>query len=443
MWDVLRVVVIAIVLFVLSWAVWPPTEAEAPVRNQASAGANSDEVAEPVSARVAREAVERESEIPVDEAANPEWKIQGRVVRTDGTPLSGLTVTVFVQEQPRVIETGQTDAEGCFDIEVPERRAMKLLVPEAGFVTAARESVWPGVFQDVVLESKIEDAAGEFELRVTVRDPAGDAVPAAFVRLTPGAEAASRRRASTTSDATGPGGSVTLSGDRIGTKLLWVDPPHSGRFSGLCVHRREVQIGPGLTTIDVSLEAGGVIQGAVEWLSDPMAESVLISARNADGEVRTTRVVDGTFRIEGLRAVDYALTTTRPVSPIALPRVRPGEATVTLSLKHERDPRDVGMHMGEIHGSIFGPAGLGAKIGEVRAIRDGVVRARARLDVAKGGVEWDATTSRIDAFHLVGLTAGDYVVVAVVGREEVARVGPLTVGERELLTGVELRVSGN
>ena len=63
---------------------------------------------------------------------------------------------------------------------------------------------------------------------------------------------------------------------------------------------------------------------------------------------------DGSFEFEGLDEGDFELRVLESGwSDPALEGIRSGREDVELLLKRRDDPRDRGMHLGELHGSTF------------------------------------------------------------------------------------------
>lgn len=263
---------------------------------------------------------------------------------------------------------------------------------------------------------------------------------------------------------TEPDGTVTLHGEGLGPKLLAVE----ARSRGFAPHEERIEIDvAGDTRRDVVLHPGSVIAGTlVDDAGRPIdaarasaAALNLYAVADAGGDWQSASWTgSGRFEITGLAHRSYTVRAWSPRwSTIERRDVWPGSVELALALKLRHDPRDVGDHMAEIHVEVF-DAATGAPVAldllDVRAVE--VEDASPALDDGDFAPIWllpyvaqvmqveDTTDTSAPPPHLWvedGLAPGRYLVCAHVGGFAPAYLGPIELAEREIASGLSIRLA--
>ena len=329
---------------------------------------------------------------PVVFAATDEHpaRLRVRVKDADGAPVPEARVRAFVRvpglKFPSENVGGETDGRGEVELRLPVEglheelrgRPWALLVdhPAAARVSTTVADLAPDEARavDIVLDASA--AEGAFELDVLVVDADG---PVAGAEVSLGhvvgdVEDHRNCRRETEPVLTGPDGRVTLRGQWLGTKVLVVDARPVGRTLEREAFRVEES---GVRKVRVSCDTGWVVRGRARVADDEAAslEGLELSLfPNAEGwrwpylpgwwdaPPTATIASDGTFElIANPPDAGASLWLGIPGraggtwSPFALPVDGPTLHAVdelALVLKREDDPRDVGLHLAELHGHL-------------------------------------------------------------------------------------------
>jgi RNA polymerase sigma-70 factor (ECF subfamily) len=400
--------------------------------------------------------------------------IHGRVVDADGAPVEGARVTAASVERdgkfPREATQATTRRDGSFELQVPvlsaDGTSWHVSALHAG-LAARREAPLrapPGARSEagvLELEGVSDVRPGPWTLTLRSVDPHGAPLDGVVVRVLPlleGADGSRRAGPREAHGVTDAAGWVELTGDGLGDKRVQLDARSRGwrrveltlGLSG--AHTQVVALERGLELRGRLVDAGG---NAVEptrddWGLDPQ---VFASAGDVDDWRAALHEPGGRFRIVGLANEPHRVFLQSPTwSPICLEGVLPGEAELVIRVKRRDDPRDVGPHCAEVHG-VLRDASTGEAVaagGEAveaewlpadasldfeRDLRPNLLWPRPRQTAAFG----EPPKPRA-AFHLVGLPPGRYAVVARVAGFAPELCGPLELGQRTLVTALELRL---
>ena len=403
------------------------------------------------------------------DAARDEGFLAGRLLDPEGRPVPGVEVHAYSRERSSKVSRyhfeGATDAAGGFRVAV--RVALADGVDywiqtrhERYFVHRSRPvRVLPGetaVLEDVELRPNSTDVEGPYVLSLWVQTPEGRPVEGALVRIARRMkhENGAWTERGETSGKTGPDGHVELEGGHLGEKALVVDGRPSGlrywtevlpvSWSG--VHEHYVVLDGGLAitgrlrTVDGEVPAGFGLRAYVErngpWFTDQV---------DAEGRFRLAGLgPDAEYTVEG-GGGDWSLFRVRGVPA--------GREGLELAVKREGDPRDVGLHCAELHGRV-----VLAATGEPHPVRwdavdlwhehPGISPGEGRRDVLPNWIHPPSRQSfephepppPAAEFHLTGLRANGYVLIASVPGFAPALAGPFDLGEGELRSGIELRL---
>ncbi|MCC6670039.1 MAG: sigma-70 family RNA polymerase sigma factor [Planctomycetes bacterium] len=371
-------------------------------------------------------------------------------------PLAGARVAAVAAGNLKPFELAATrsDASGAFRLEVPlagtpvpaERIRIRVTEgPRQLLETAELELPRDGdpAPLRLTLPPDTGTEASRFTLAVTVRDAAGRPVADVPVALYAQGDAAPRPGQSPpeAESRTGADGVAALDGRSPGAKLVFGDGRRlgfSGAFATVTIerpgaHRASLELVAGATLhARLALVGGGTPEWANVWLEDETTH-LQHSGELRDGAVEFTGLGPGPFTLRV-----YA----HPYSPARRRGLRPGPDPVQVLLKLAEDPRAVGHHMAEVHGTLL-DAATGATVafepGQVEAhpVRDGdSTLAVDRIEPPRP-VQRMLDRRRIEAFHVGGLEPGEWAVVArVPGYAPAVWIG--TLAEAELRTGVAL-----
>jgi len=405
-----------------------------------------------------------------------EVTIEGIAVDDAGTPIAGALVRVFdhdpAQKGPREKREVQSDANGRFRVALPleEGSAASLLVtaqhPDHELARAGPLRVEPRAavpFQELTLARRVLDRPGAFVLALCVTDETGRPVRDAALALFRDVrhEDAWIEELETRAE-TDASGRAELAGRHLGRKVLRID----ARAQGLRAFEEELSIeSPGRAERSLELARGAAISGVVTAVEGGAVEGASVAVEG-DGPWPAARVeagADGRFELRGLGPGPVTLSVQSDrCSPALLAGVAPGSADVVVTLKRSDDPRDVGDHRAEIHGTVVdaqtgGPVPVDdAQVACVRVESESrAVLERELLPTllfeaprqraagsspgrAQRGLPLPGPPERAADFHRVGLEPGSYVVVARVSGYAASFAGPFTLAEGRLLAGVEL-----
>ncbi len=437
----------------------PPAARPAPATATPAAAAPAP--AEPASGRGAR---------GVLDALSGLGTISGSFVDESGLGVAGAAVEAHSAERagklPRFVEKTTTGDDGAFVVRVPVRvedgQIYALVATHPEFVghRASRLRVKGGetlVLDPVALVPRFEDREGPFVLDVLVSDESGLPVEGAAVtvhrsvRPDPGgASSAAEREASGTTDGSGR---ARLLGTRVGEKRLVVDARSKGfarhdesfpaEFTGSYDH--EVVLGP-------ALEIRGRIEGPDGRVPKDLSLVAWRAERQSDW-IHAAVSSDGEFRLAGLDDAPYVVSASADgLSPFRLDGVPAGRSDLDIVLKRRSDPRDVGSHLAEIHGTL-----RDAATGELVLAGWDDIDVERLPDLPDDEIARDvfptlfaAVPRQVAIFgappapsadvHVAGLDPGVYAVVARVKGFAPAISGPFRLGPNEIVRDVVIRV---
>jgi RNA polymerase sigma-70 factor, ECF subfamily len=397
-------------------------------------------------------------------------RLTGRVIDANGAPIGGVLVQASSREYqgkiPLFHDSDLSGADGGFvlvlPISRPEGQAYKLRTTHPDYVSARRDKLVlrtdeVPARQELVLVENSGDLHGDWQLDLYLFDEAGVPVEGATVRALRHV-----RHSSTTTEwvvddraASDANGRVALAGDRLGEKRLEIDPSRQGWQT------RRVMIGidrPGAHQEHVQLVPGLVVEGSIATVDgSPLPEDLQVIITGEDiNEWRYAELGHGgRFRYEGLDPGTFTLRCyAHGWSHIWLSELEAGCAPLTLMLKRETDDRDIGTHMGELHGrlvdaetgqpvladildvesiAIWDEAQLHMSLEELLAIH----RTRRPYQTAAMNGEWSDASSD---FHETGLPPYRYLVAARVPGYAPQFAGPFDIGTHDLVNGIELRL---
>ncbi|HEX5052346.1 MAG TPA: sigma-70 family RNA polymerase sigma factor [Planctomycetota bacterium] len=370
-------------------------------------------------------------------------------------PLAGATVAAYTAggQKPNRIAAATTDAAGAFRLQFrdPEfgARFVRLAVIEQDHMLLETADI--ALPHDdtaeplrLVLPAAAGTATSRFVLAVRVQSSDGNALCGVPVRLFSANEphpypGQARGEVET---ATGADGTALLGGRALGAKWLFVDGREAGcaaSFTPFAVDRAgnlETRIVlPAGRTLAGSIARldGEPIEWANAWLEDEQSQLQHPGRMQPGGGVVFT----------GLGAGPYTLHVyAKDCSAMRRTGLRPGSAALTVALKRSDDTRDVGEHMGELHGRLVDAAtgatvSFGAFCVEVLPRRDG--ESTLLLDAAEppGPSQTMASDARFEQFHEGGLAPGRWVLVARVAGYAVAA-QEFTLGEHTMRTDLTI-----
>ena len=356
----------------------------------------------------------------------------GSVRDAEAWPVADAEVAVVAGGGLKPFAVGKstrTDAQGAFRIEVgteplpvPTVSTVRIVVREGGrelvrsVDLAVPRPAAAGAI-DLVLPKDVGSALARYELRVAVRDDAGQPLPKAHVTLY-GGEPLPRPddgRVESHGEAD-QFGIATLVGRGLGAKWLFVDGRSVHQLSSFAPFAIERA---GQVQHRVALAAGATLTTRFTSTDDQALGCT--NARLVDEANGMTHWSSGTagelVEFRGLGAGPFTLhVQSSGRSAAAVRSVRPGSAPVEVRLKREEDVRDVGDHMAELHGELvdavtgevvpFGPFDvdvLQAIAGESTVPADRVIPPGPGQRMAEGGQR--------RALHANGLAAGRWAIV--------------------------------
>lgn len=397
-------------------------------------------------------------------------QLTGRVVDADGLPIAGVLVRAGSREyqgkMPLFHDSALSAADGGFVLDLPISRpagqAYDLYTTHPDYITTRRsrlmmhrgETPPP---QELVLLANSEDRAADWQLDLYLFDEVGVPVAGAAVRVMRHV-----RHSSTTTEwvvedraTSDANGRVALEGERLGQKRIEVDPSRQGWQT------RRVELGidrPGAHQEHLQLVPGLVVEGTIMTIDgSPLPADLQLVVTGED--INVWRYAElghgGRFRYEGLDPGHFMLRSfARGWSYIELRDLEAGCAPLSLVLKRETDDRDVGTHMGELHGRLVDAetgAPVLADILDVESIaiwdEDQLELPRAELlaihrtqrpyQTAAMGGEWPEPSAE---FHETALEPRRYLIAARVAGYAPCFAGPFDLGPHDLVNGIELRL---
>jgi hypothetical protein len=411
----------------------------------------------------------------VPAAALPRSELAGLVLDARSLPVAGALVTAESLERERGMknsrfgERARTGTDGRFVLQ------LEVDGPWQSYTVRVHQdghAVWnstpirvpAGRAAEPLRVTLARDATIDGEpcrLRVTVVDGAGAAIPGALVQLLP-AEAGRSWRTMHSPEVTlrsDANGTAELTSSRLGPRLLVVDASERGLAPR---HDRIELTAPGERALRVQLEPGRSIRGRIAgWTPDSGHHFQLSAVRDGHGERQWAEFApDGSFAIHGLAAGGWTLLgQSGRWSDFTLSDVAAGTSDLLVELKPVQEQKDRGMHDAEIHGTLHDTViGRDLPCGvfdvELRRLADDDTQLDVDLlqELAHGFIGQVAAGPDLPEpdgfFHLTGLQPGRYVVHATQRGRAFAWTGPITLGPREIRTGVRLelragaRVSG-
>lgn len=366
---------------------------------------------------------------------------------------------------------GATRADGSFTIPVPvgpDGTTSYVLVLEgrAEFAERARDElvrVQSGAVVDVGtlrLAPAATDMAGHYELDVRLIDADGAPVAGQFVIVQRAVRSPDGWSDQTfeVSAETDEQGRVHLVGERVGAKRILVD----ARARGWRKLVRELDLGPGRLSLELSLERGVSIAGRLvdvdgrPIVPEPdevrFGRGVQLSASTAaqPNDWLFARIDEhGAFVIDGLDPKEYALRVQGgPWSQICVDGVRAPRQDLILRLKLDDDPLDRGDHCAEIHVRVVDQhtqAPVVVDVFGVEAVRlpEHTTLAEFESDLAAGlnherPVQREFSGEALEMFgqaRVTGLEAGTYALVVRVSGYAPEFLAPVELGAREIVSG--------
>ncbi|MCA8977852.1 MAG: sigma-70 family RNA polymerase sigma factor [Planctomycetes bacterium] len=269
----------------------------------------------------------------------------------------------------------------------------------------------------LVLPATSGTVATQFELAVAVR--AADGSPLADLRVELYSAGSGRPRPGWGAEieaSTDAFGIARLTGRRPGAKFLFVDGRAHGytaSFTAMTIER------PGASDATIRLQAGRSLTGTVTSVDGSRTGELSLWLQDSDGlGFHADLGNDGIFRFSGLSDREYTLGAGgQPWSPMQREGLRPSERPLSIRLKRFDDPRDVGDHMAEVHGTV-----IDAETGEVVAFdgfaieihRSGNGESSLATDLCPppAPVQRGIDGRMHEAFDETGLAAGRHVLVA-------------------------------
>lgn len=444
---------------------WIPESVAASLpRDAASAGAS--EVESRANAALAVEDVTASASAQEDRRAH----LAGRVVDDAGLGVGGVLVRAAPSGKgfPWLEQSGSatTRPDGAFELDLAlhgERETLEVDVEDDAHVLRERPVVRVSAGETLRLDALVVerialDPPGEFVLALRVVDPAGAPLAGLPTRLF-------RRGKNVFGNVgeeweagglTGADGTIDLAGHVLGEKRVVLD----AREHGWRLLRERVTIAaPGRVEFVLRAERGAVLAGHVRAQDGAPLEGLTITARpaedGADGLAQATTDASGRFEIVGLEPVRTRLHAEGGGYGDAELVLVPSRTDVELHLKLSTDASDAGDHMAELHGRLV-RAGSGEDVlAPYDAVDAILVESATRAEFLAR--EAAALLSRppyqtlvqsgwtppppTSAFHLTGLRAGRWVLVARVAGRSPAFAGPFELDEHGVRAGVVLELA--
>ncbi len=409
----------------------------------------------------------------------PHGVLEGRVVDEFGLPLEGVDVRASsIERHSKLAEFSgatKTARDGSFHLSLPAAlesgQDYALVASTPTYVhDAGVHRVRPATTcapQRIQLAREVVERPGAWQLRLTVLDEQGRPAPNATARLhriVRNANAVQwwQQQSAAQSEADGV---ATLQGEGLGRRLLAVD----ARAAGFAPHYESLELSAaGATHLEVVLERGVEIVGTIVDLSGaPISRAQLgewntsLYATHFDRNVWYSAEFEepGRFRIPALARAPHELHFQHERwSSFTLHDVVPGEGELRLQLKLKDDPTDLGTHRAELHGRLV-DAASGAPVprdalatwlehlpDDSPALVDGdfapLVMESVVAQVAAGfTAEGDQPPPPpANAFIYDDLAPGRYAVRVRVSGYAPTLVGPLELREREIASGIQVRL---
>lgn len=407
--------------------------------------------------------------------------VRGRVVDEQGFAVAGARVVAGVAGKggPEMREHGSavTGLDGRYRIEVKlstRAETFEVDVRGEGAVQrdrpvlrahAGRELVVP----PIAVTSSAIDPDGDWALALRVVDADGRPVDRMPVRVfrrgtsvfgTPGNE----WEAGGLTDARG---AIDLAGTKLGRKLVVLD----GRDLGWRLAREKVEVAaPGRVELTLRVERGLVVAGTVRDVDGAPASGAIATLRRSDDlayelDAGWRAIVDehGRFRITGVDPLACTLRVeggawSAAELPIDLAGAsglaRASREDLDVVLKRHDDEREVGTHMGELHGTLRDAVTGAAVVTTWGAVEAVLVSSETRVEFLRGEahalldvpmrqtmispdwIEPPATST----FHATGLPAGTYVLVARTKDHATSFAGPFPLAPNALVANVVIEL---
>lgn len=396
--------------------------------------------------------------------------LTGRVVDERGLGVGG--VTLWAGEPAKgfpqfsAASRGETRPDGSFAFTVELARAnvqLEVRADHADYAALARTQLTVAIgstvrVPEITVQRVTDDRLGEFTFALTLVDAAGQPCANVPVRLfrrgktfvgAPGDEWES-------GGASDAFGRVELAGKHLGRKLLVVEGTELG-WRRVRTRFEIADAGPRAETL--VLERGPVLAGRVLTLAgEPVADASVYATSVADeerGAEQTRTDALGRFRLIGLDPGDWSVHVDGGAHSPARVRAVAGREDLEFRLKLADDPRDVGDHRAELHGSVR-DARTGAPVllpwGNVDVER---VTSATRTEFLAGEYleflrpvprqlattgDWQEPPPSAE-FHATGLPSGRYVVIARTQDRACAFAGPFELGEHTLVSDIALELA--
>lgn len=397
------------------------------------------------------------------EPTDADARIFGNVFdAADGQPLPASIRAVSLRRSTKgrpFERRTDADASGRFSLTVPVEppgpEIWSVLVQQPDYVpfhTTLTLAVDGSAEVKAPLRRWATDVAGDWRMQIAVQDEAGQPVPGAIVevRRRRSADPTFGKHAQEASGKTDAAGRVELRGDHHGEKLVRV----SVRGKDLAPVVRELAVtDAGPQDLAVTLPEGLALTGVVRTAAahEPVPRLGLNALQRGEQVGWASTNPDGTFTIGGLAAEPVTLMAHDETwSGFALEGVQPDARGLELLVKRRDDPRDHGLHKGEIHGravdaatdegvdlSVWATSAVWIRTGEgvTPSLLDGVLHPRPVQRAMFG-----APPPPSPEFHITGVEAGRYVVVVRHKGYAPAISEPFDLAEDALVTGIELQL---
>jgi len=397
-------------------------------------------------------------------------ELRGVVRNRAGVPLAGALVSATTMaywgKRPVFSRMVRTGNDGSFRVEVPVDRAgglrYRLWARLEGHVAATSDPflVRPGARvqpKSLTLVERSKPRAGRYELDVEVGDTSGRPIQRAFVQVygyDPDRPAWAQPEASGRTDADGH---CRIRGQALGDKEVVID----ARYVGGRRIRTVFEVRSGSMHKKFVLAPALQITGTVRDTNNaPVAGFELTRYRGSsrfDGMTVFTKS-DGRFVLHGLGEGPYSVfgrgnpDSDDHWSPFVLDGVAAGSRGLLLIVKRRSDPRDHGLHAGEIHGRVVDAVtGKPIVVSELevhyaplpgddpdalaRELHASLVHPRPVQTAVIGRLPEPSPE-----FHEVGLSPGTYVVYVELPGRAVAMTRPIRLAAEQIVTNVVVRV---
>lgn len=380
-------------------------------------------------------------------AAHVRTVATGRIVDPDRVPLAGIGLSfdpLFQKDLAKDLlksVRATTAFDGRFRVELPVGPVFALHVEHHARGTVERhvrtDDRSEFDFGDVEVGARSAEIYGEWTLSVRVRDMAGAPLDGIEVCVVP-VDLKPQVSAHQWQVATDALGRAEIGGDRRGEFEVWTNSLAAGYQPERAVRTLE----RGAHELQFELRASRSLTGRLVTPNGEAFDGGLLSFEQPDFHTRGIAAPDkatGAFVLEGIsNGRLFLLGGGGTYSAFEVHYDRPPNEPLVLELKREDDPRDVGVHLGELHGRCVDASGRPVPIagGAVSAVR---LPASASgdfwADIAGSLRGYSSPSARgrggapapSAEFHSVGLDPGRYALVATADGYANAYAGPFTI----------------